>query len=408
MAHQAMPIDLAAVIPTFIGSALSALGAGFILVCYALLPQQGHFRHALIINLAVADFINALNNSISGGYMLSKKHNLVDGSSCVANGFIKQLSVQGMDCSILVIAVITLLSVKKKMMISDASTLAKCAVCGVVWILPVSTSYVHQRWNPTVFSTVDADGMDFKGLTALGLGLYHPVSGNWCWIEEKPAHLRYVLTYGWRFLFIVLSVIIYTYLYLYLHYHFKRIRSLRTSQRPPPPSLPTTPHHKWADDGLLSKRPALKMSSFSTSSTGSSSVCVESQKDLKSPEPPTSPGVMVAKTICQESYVPSINNSNNPSSPVEPICNAHLAATEACVKKTLLLNAYPIMYIILWIPGIANRIVEATGSSSRPLTILQASTQYIGLANAITYGLNERVVGQLREKFWRAGSSDAR
>jgi hypothetical protein len=58
------------------------------------------------------------------------------------------------------------------------------------------------------------------------------------------------------------------------------------------------------------------------------------------------------------------------------------------IKKMLLLNAYPVLYIILWTPGMLNRLVEATGHKSRVLSILQCSTQYIGLANAITYGFN--------------------
>ncbi len=54
MAGQAKSLDLAVVLPTYVGSILSALGAGFVLICYAFLPQTGHIRHALIINLALA------------------------------------------------------------------------------------------------------------------------------------------------------------------------------------------------------------------------------------------------------------------------------------------------------------------------------------------------------------------
>ncbi len=69
------------------------------------------------------------------------------------------------------------------------------------------------------------------------------------------------------------------------------------------------------------------------------------------------------------------------------------------IKRTLLLNAYPIAYIILWIPGIANRIAEATNHPSQILAVAQASTQFVGLANAITYGINERVLIQLKDVF---------
>ena len=60
------------------------------------------------------------------------------------------------------------------------------------------------------------------------------------------------------------------------------------------------------------------------------------------------------------------------------------------------MNAYPIFYVILSIPGIANRLVEAWGGTSKILQLMQASIQYVGLANAITYGWNERIWCSLR------------
>lgn len=67
------------------------------------------------------------------------------------------------------------------------------------------------------------------------------------------------------------------------------------------------------------------------------------------------------------------------------------------VKKMLLMNGYPLAYIILWIPGIANRLAESVGGSPRWLSAMQASTQYIGIINAVTYGMNE----QMRRGVWK-------
>ena len=67
------------------------------------------------------------------------------------------------------------------------------------------------------------------------------------------------------------------------------------------------------------------------------------------------------------------------------------------VKKMLLMNGYPLAYIILWIPGIANRLAESIGQSPRWLNALQACTQYIGLINALTYGMSE----QMRRGVWK-------
>ena len=66
------------------------------------------------------------------------------------------------------------------------------------------------------------------------------------------------------------------------------------------------------------------------------------------------------------------------------------------IQKAMLLTAYPMYYIILWIPGIANRLAEATGHPVRVLAILQASTKFIGFANAISFGWNE-----IRDEFSR-------
>jgi len=71
------------------------------------------------------------------------------------------------------------------------------------------------------------------------------------------------------------------------------------------------------------------------------------------------------------------------------------------IKKMLLLNAYPVLYVILWAPGLINRLVEATGHKSRVLSIMQASTQFIGLANAITYGINEDLRRSIQADFRR-------
>ena len=80
----------------------------------------------------------------------------------------------------------------------------------------------------------------------------------------------------------------------------------------------------------------------------------------------------------------------------------HSFSTDAryqAIQRALLLNAYPLAYIILLLPGLANRLVEATGHRSKIAQFMQATTQLVGLANAITYGWNERVAKQLKERF---------
>ena len=194
-------IDWSTTIPTLVGSLSSFLGAGFILICYMILPQKRHFRHALIINLAVADFINATNNSVSGLWIVILHRKIQNGPACVANGFIGQLSVQATDCSILMIAVITMLFLKQASAAQDATMRLKVLLCAATWVLPATTAFI-----------------------ALGMHLYHPVAGNWCWIQQKPTYLRYVLTHMWRFVVIAASTGIYIYIYIFLQRHFRNVK----------------------------------------------------------------------------------------------------------------------------------------------------------------------------------------
>ena len=69
------------------------------------------------------------------------------------------------------------------------------------------------------------------------------------------------------------------------------------------------------------------------------------------------------------------------------------------VQRKFFRNAYPLAFIILWLPAIANRLIEATGHSSTIMQFLQVTRQLVGLANAWTFGWNERVAKQLLEKF---------
>lgn len=50
---------------------------------------------------------------------------------------------------------------------------------------------------------------------------------------------------------------------------------------------------------------------------------------------------------------------------------------------------FPLTYILVWLPGIGNRLVELTGNSYTWLNALQATTQLTGLVNAVIYGLKE-------------------
>ncbi|PUU74047.1 G protein-coupled glucose receptor regulating Gpa2-domain-containing protein [Tuber borchii] len=315
---------LAICVTTLIGSLLSALGSGFICLCYLLLPLKPHFRHRLIQSLAIADFLNATSNAASGIYILARDRELPEGIACRMNGLVTQITVQATDLSILAIAIVTVWVVTNPGTFGAWSTRkAVLAVC-FIWVLPFIT-----------------------GFTALGKDWYHPVSGNWCWIQKKPVYLRYALTHGWRFFVIISVIVMYTYLHFFLRSHYKELRDAAGDLH--------------ADAGALT---------VDLSNSHSADEKYENDENDK------------RKTHTQK---PSHRDPDYGGE----------------VKKVFLMRAYPFFYVILLIPGIANRMVEASGRSSKVTQLLQASTQFVGLANAITYGWNEKILGELRERFGR-------
>jgi hypothetical protein len=60
------------------------------------------------------------------------------------------------------------------------------------------------------------------------------------------------------------------------------------------------------------------------------------------------------------------------------------------IRVVAQMTAYPALYILLWIPGIVNRGVEASGRTSITLQYLQASTQLIGLVDTIIFAAQQR------------------
>ncbi|EHA49263.1 hypothetical protein MCOR27_004574 [Pyricularia oryzae] len=182
---------------TLAGSLLSCLATSAVLVSFvAYRKEQRTFRHVLILNLTLSEFINSLNNSISG--IISIRDTEIEpGVACTVNGFVGQLSVQAADFSILAIAIVTLLTVTRRAFLPAASTGKKIFLAMSIWIVPLFTS---------IYATAQ--------------GAMAPVAGNWCWITASRPDLRYALTHGWRILIIFGTIIIYAYIWWYMSRHF--------------------------------------------------------------------------------------------------------------------------------------------------------------------------------------------
>lgn len=338
-----------------------------------------------------------------------------------------QLSVQAGDFSILAIAVVTLLTVKRTVYMPDASRLKKVAICLAVWVVPLATS-----------------------ITATALGEMTVVGGNWCWISGSRPDLRYGLTHGWRFLVIFSTIAIYLYIWAYLRSQFK---STAGSQR--------WTYHSTTSEGSafgptegskggdgyqpgpsieLTPSPQPNGGSFDHISQARSSHTYVGQPSPVHPEYFKGEPVYMHNADDDEATLDemihdrparSLKHQRSIAEDIERITPStpyqeHLAASsrrdvtatnrtscsefpirreshqaEREIKRMMLLNAYPIAYIILWIPGITNRLLEATGhtASARVAASLQVSTQFIGFANALTYGFNHHLRDRLKDMY---------
>ncbi|KAF4982291.1 hypothetical protein FZEAL_2077 [Fusarium zealandicum] len=376
--------------------------------------------------ISQSEFLNALNNSVSG-FIFILTGELQPSISCVVNGFIGQLSVQAADFSIFAIAVVTLLTVTRLTYMPNASRAMKLAICLPVWILPLITSLI-----PTAMSQMV------------------PVGGNWCWISASRPDLRYSLTHGWRFLVIFSTIAIYVYIWAYLRRHLtsnggknrQSSYSLRTASK-----TGSTFSHRSNKAGFRAiQNDDVEM--HANGPTGSNIDSTHSVAMGRLPhkqqsnrfDPAVKVEAAVLPRVIEDSHDHGRHRRRSGSSPfsisskdmeLSAAERAHLGASrrpasndderttqsntlqtnasefpirrqthevELEIKRMMLLNAYPFMYVLLWTPGLVNRLMEASGNTPTQTVsaALQAPTQFVGLANALTYGFNHHLRDRLK------------
>lgn len=360
---------------TLTGSLLSSIANAFVLVSFFIYRHQiRHMRHTLVLNLTVAEFINSLTNSVSGIIRL-RYGQLHHGVGCTIQGFLGQLSVQAADFSIFSIALVTLLAVLRIGNILNASLRMMILVCVAVWIIPVITS--------TAATATDS-------MTVVG--------GNWCWISSSRPDLRLALTHGWRFSVIFSTVIIHICIWGYLKWQFssnhtRQNRSHNSARIPLVGIRPSRPRGMIVYHGIRYKetdsnhdRSSSRTSMHKGLDKAASTPMYEIKElELKIPEAAVHPA-----HSCDEGSNGELAMRTNAS---EFPMRSESRPIEREIRRMLLLNAYPIMYVILWIPGLVGRFMEATGHppSVRTIAALQVSTQFIGCANALTYGFDRHL-----------------
>ncbi|KAK2471067.1 hypothetical protein H9L39_17298 [Fusarium oxysporum f. sp. albedinis] len=214
-----------------------------------------------------------------------------------------------------------------------------------------------------------------QGFTALGLQAYGPVGGNWCWIQAKYPILRWSLSFGWRLCIFFLVMGIYTTVYFQLKRTFGRFGVSRASSDGT--NITTTDtalHNQHATTPAWP--PIMKVSSLTVAYE------LGTVNDAASSSP-TAP--MSNQAHCYSNPEPDSSNASA-AAIRQPAWNR----ASPNLRRMMLLNGYPLGYLILWTPGVVNRFIEIKGKSPPWLVALLASTQYIGLVHAITYGYNEQ------------------
>lgn len=300
------------------------------------------------------------------------------------------------------------------MYVPDLSTSRKFMICLAIWIIPVITSIV-----------------------ATAMGQMVPVGGNWCWISASRSDLRYALTHGWRFLVIFSTIAIYIYIWIYLRRH---LWSKRGHHQSSSYGLPTTKSTYCAVEGEESELRELEptfpkdgpsqLSGSTFTATNRSDMDRDVSADYNKDEGDSSNVETRVQSHVLRDRASSKSQHHSPfaSKDFQPTTKtAHgvpinvptsynhgrdMLQTNVSefpmrreasqvgreIKRMMLLNAYPLMYVLLWIPGLVNRLMEASGHRPSPTTnaALQVSTQFVGVANALTYGFNNHLRDRLK------------
>lgn len=269
--------------------------------------------------------------------------------ACDLNGWVGQVSVQAADFSVLAIALTTLLTVHFNQWVLRSTRYEQYLVCASIWIVPLITATI-----------------------ALATGNMSPVTGNWCWISQNPSWLRYALGHAWRFVIFAVIIAAYTSIYLAVRQRLSRRNS---------------------DTSL---NPRYSFSMYTDSATDVNVSMVHDELIRGKVTMPTMVREAVTRNTSERNKETGLEAAQDAKQDAQRRLGVKpririMASSELDrdTKHWLFLSLFPLMYIIVWLPGIVNRLVEASGNKSDALTALQASTQLTGLVNALVYGFRE-------------------
>ncbi|KAJ3100218.1 hypothetical protein HDU97_002401 [Phlyctochytrium planicorne] len=262
-------------------------------------------------------------------------------------GFLGQWSIQASDLSTFALAVTTFIISRSALDLRTLSVRlrqldkATLYILAAIWTIPFITALI--------------------GYKIVGMG----IAGGWCWFanlkDDKPKStlVRYVTSHGPRMAIIFSMLVMYIDIFLRLRYKLKVQES------------------KIASMGGGS-------SSNGTGSFNSS----DKHHHHGHHRPPTNATNANAWANTTAPPSPSVSAWSMEADKASTEMRARLDAQKAAIQKLLI---YPTIYAVLWIPGILNRIFEATNQSKDTIKItvfFMFTIQLIGFANAVTYGFS--------------------
>jgi len=240
------------------------------------------------------------------------------------------------------------------------------------------------------------------GCIALGLQAFGPVSGNWCWIKRDRLALRYGLGHGWRFSVILGIFVIYVCIIKKLRRQYSWRRRYTYGGHARINTESTDVGQSSAKREFVIPEPSLDhgLLRYGGNMFGRSKI-------VNLSEGPQSDGLLAAPTAHVRSdgqYTATIHDHKLAQSllRIESVQKSDTRANRSLqpafkddrIRIVAQMTVYPTLYVLLWIPGIVNRGVEASGRTSVALQYLQAGAQLIGLADAIVFAA--------QQKIWRA------
>ncbi|KAK9766907.1 hypothetical protein K7432_003658 [Basidiobolus ranarum] len=350
---------------TLSGSILSMVGSGLMIICCILLPITGTFRHQLICSLAISDFIYSLNNSISG-LLLVTNGSLNDGVFCTVNGYVHHYSSLIRDLTVLGIALVTYGVLKGPLDSADYEPYLprhRIIVFLFIWLAPNI---------PTLI------GYKSSGFTL--------VSGNWCSAPSDPMWVRAVLFLGIPFLITISIVILYAYLYGSLRLYYISTRQLDTGYfdtRGDQVQKSSSGNHDayWPSDDINEEKTSVVLTSSIKDNIEELAVINITTKELS---------IHLEEDLVDTCFSHNRTNDNKVKPEFSTADNDHIAMA---MRRIYL---YPLVYVVITLPGLLNRLLETSGVDLNIFEILQSITQLTGLANAVLYGFT----GTVRRAFY--------